>query len=77
MTEDGYDVHLFIEIILSEGATLLNHHEIDGVKIEYYQGRNGKRVPICIDDEYFPKELVIAHLQQLGMDDLISRLYVD
>lgn len=74
----GYDTHLFIEIILSEGAQLIPPVvEIDGVHIEYYMGPSGYKVPFCIEDEYLSVNACKMYLDQLGLASLIERLFPD
>lgn len=68
------DILLFIEIILSEGAQLLDTFVSDDVTIEWYQGPNGRRVPIIVSDELMTRATAHALLRDLGYHDLIERL---
>lgn len=69
------DTHLFLEIVQSEGVTFLSRHETDGVTIEYYHGLNGRKVQICVTDEYITNRTAKAYLRQLGLEDLIERMF--
>jgi hypothetical protein len=69
------DTHLFIEIILSEGASHLyssNNHDTD---IAFYSGPSGTKVLICIEDEEIDCETCKIYLHQLGFVNLIPRLF--
>lgn len=66
------DTNLFLEIILSEGALLLNHQSSDGVIIEFYLGINGRRVPILVSDEFTTRATINELLRLLGMRHLIG-----
>lgn len=72
---DTIDTHLFIDIIISEGATLMYHQDYDGVNTEVYTGPSGKKALICIEDEEITKRVASGYLKQLGMPDLIDRLF--
>ncbi len=69
------DTHLFLDIIQSEGVSFLYREKIEDVHIEYYHGLNGKKVQICSSDEYITSRTAKAYLRQLGLDDLIDRLF--
>ena len=73
MTE--IDTHLFLEIIQTEGVMLLYRDDLDGITIEYYHGLNGRKVGICVTDEYLTSRTAKSHLRQLGLDDLIERMF--
>ena len=69
------DTHLFLEIIQNEGVLFMYREEIDGVHIEYYHGLTGKKVGICVSDEFITNRTAKAHLKQLGLESLIDRLF--
>jgi hypothetical protein len=71
--EKTIDTHLFIDIILSEGCTLLYSHEIDDECFEYYHGINGRKICICTNDEFLTYHSAIEILYQLGLGSLIQR----
>jgi hypothetical protein len=77
MNENTIDTHLFIDIIVSEGAILIFHDVVSGETIEHYTARSGKRVIICTSDEYMTRPTATAYLGQLGLTDLIDRLFID
>ena len=71
------DTHLFIEIILSEGASFLASIELEGISIEYYTCHrgSGKRVPIITSDEFITTSTAEGLLILLGMESLADRLF--
>ncbi|HQS23208.1 MAG: hypothetical protein B7Y11_01245 [Sphingobacteriia bacterium 24-36-13] len=69
------DTHLFAEIILSEGVTLMYRCEDDGDFFEYYLGLNGRKVAVCLSDEYITEQTAKEYLHLLGLSDLIDRLF--
>jgi hypothetical protein len=71
------DTHLFIDIILSEGATYLYGDEVDGDRFEYYTATSGRKVSICVSDECLSTNTAKAYLRQLGLESLIERLFID
>jgi len=69
------DTHLFAEIILSEGVTLIYRCEDEGDYFEYYLGLNGRKVGICLSDEYITEQTAKEYLVLLGLSDLIDRMF--
>lgn len=69
------DTHLFLEIIQSEGVQLLYRDENEGIFNEYYHGLNGKKVCICVSDEFLTARIAKINLRQLGLEDLVDRLF--
>lgn len=74
MNSNVYDTTLFIEIICNEGAILAGV-SYEGLKTEFYIGRNGKKVMICVEDEEMSITVCEKHLEQLGMVELIPLLF--
>ena len=74
--KDGLiDTHLFIEVILSEGANELYNNDKHGIKNKYFSGRNNiGRVLICVEDEHIPYSTARGILEQLGFNDIIDSL---
>lgn len=73
-----YDILLFLEIIQTEGCRFLREDAIDNEKIQWYLSANGnKRVQICVTDELMTKRTASDLLRQLGLEDLIERLFND
>lgn len=75
--KNTYDTHLFVEIICTEGAKLVSATYEQDVKVEFYLGRNGKKVMICIEDEEMSITVCKQYLEQLGMGDLSPLLFDD
>lgn len=71
--EETIDTHLFIDIIVSEGAQFLSDESINGDVIEYYHGLNGRKIPICVSDEFITSNVAKGYLFQLGLASLIDR----
>lgn len=72
---ESIDTHLFLDIILSEGANHLfssNNYDTD---IAFYTGPSGTKVMICIADEEIDCETCKIYLAQLGYYNLIPRLF--
>jgi hypothetical protein len=70
------DTYLFVEIILSEGVTFLYRDDaLENLNVEYYHGISGKKVAICMSDESITVLTAKQYLRQLGLDDLIDRLF--
>lgn len=72
---EAIDTHLFLEIILSEGATHLyssNNYDLD---IAFYSGPSQTKVLICIAREDIDCETCKLYLSQLGFFHLIPRLF--
>lgn len=75
MNADAIDTHLFIDIIINEGAVLLNVDDRDkNCIVEYYQGLTGKKVGIVINDEFMTRSAAKHNLTKLGMADVYSLL---
>lgn len=73
---NSIDTLLFVEIIQTEGAMLLPPQiQIEDDIFEYYHGPSGKRVQICTTEECIDINTACAYLRQLGMSDLIERLF--
>lgn len=72
---DSLDTHLFLEIILSEGAELLYSSNNYDTSVEYYTGPSGSRVLICVSDEEISANTCKFYLDQLGLARLIDRLF--
>jgi hypothetical protein len=75
MSASTYDTHLFVEIICNEGATLVGATYEKDVAVEFYVGRNGKKVLICIQDDEISVTTAKNYLDQLGMSDLKDLLF--
>jgi hypothetical protein len=75
MFENEIDCNLFTEIICTEGAILVHHEEIDGEKIDWYLC-NGRKIPICVSDEFLTKTTACSHLRQLDLGRLIETLFI-
>lgn len=72
------DSHLFIDIIITEGARPLGSPIVEGnLRVEYYTGRSGKRVPIMIDADDDEIDCLTGSniLVLLGMEDIIPGLF--
>lgn len=76
MNQNEIDVNFFAEIICSEGAVFLHQEIVEGVKWDWYLV-NGKKRQICVSDEFMTKRTAKAHLRQMGLHDLIPRLFPD
>lgn len=73
-----YDIILFLEIIQTEGCRFLREDVIDDERIHWYLSANGnKRVQICITDEFMTRRTASDLLRQLGLEDLIERMFND
>ena len=69
------DTQLFIEIILSEeGITKEFEDTIAGITIGYFKGKKGI-IAINLTPEFTYNKIARAHMRQLGIDDLILRLF--
>jgi len=68
------DTHLFIDIILNEGAQFLYYDSVGEDHIEYYHGITGRKVAISIDDSFISKNVAVDHLNKLGLGDLVDRI---
>lgn len=69
------DCSLFVDIIKSEGVELDYEEDIDGFRIGYFIGLNKKVIPIRLDAEFIYNNTARSHMRQLGIDDLILRLF--
>ncbi len=71
-----YDIELFLQIIETEGCRYLYDDDGDGERIKYFLSINGnKRVAICITDDVVTKRTAKDWLKQLGLEDLIERMF--
>lgn len=75
MFMQGYDTLLFIEIVLSEGVGDLGEREMDGENFRHLHGKNGKRVTICVSDEYTGIITLRQYLRELGLEELVPILF--
>ena len=69
------ETHLFKELILSEGATLVSHFSDKGIITERYQGINHRIVIIQTTDEYITQQTCRDYLIQLGLSDVVMRIF--
>ena len=72
---DSIDTHLFIDIIVSEGCILLDHEQVEEDSFEHYTGPSGKRVTLCITDEYLRELTARMYLSDLGLGRLGDNLF--
>lgn len=73
-----YDIILFLEIIQTEGCRFLHEDTIEDERIQWFLSTNGnKRVQICVTDEFMTKRTASDILRQLGLEDLIDRMFTD
>lgn len=71
-----YDIILFLEIIQTEGCRFLREETIEDEKIHWYLSVNGnKKVQISVTDEFMTKRTASDLLKQLGLEDLIERMF--
>jgi hypothetical protein len=70
-----YDNTLFVEIVIGEGVNDLGIEEEDGDVFQHLMGINGKRVTICITEEYTLPVTQHMWLDQLGLATLIPILF--
>jgi hypothetical protein len=72
------DTHLFLEIIQSEGVNLMYGETTEhGERVEFFHGLSGKKVLIIVSDEFITERTAKAYLRQLGLDDLVERLFYE
>ncbi len=72
------DVLLFIDTVISEGCRQIISIETDGFKTMFLLSLNGnKRVAIDITDETITNRVAKEYCRQLGLIDLVERLFND
>lgn len=77
-TPTEIDSTIFIEIINDAGAVLLyvddRYLESEGTVIDWYQGLNGRKVPIISTQEYYSCKAAKAILIDLGLGFIIDQM---
>ena len=72
------DIHLFIDIIITEGVKPLYTTMEDDLQIDYVQGINGKKVEILVvPGESITQTTATDLLNKLGLSDLVQRMFPD
>ena len=71
---EDYPAHLFLDLIINEGAILRSEKVMNGYSISVFIGPTGKGpVQIITSDEFIPIRVMELYLKKLGMSDLIPR----
>jgi hypothetical protein len=72
----NYDTSIFIDIVESVPGIIFLRRADDGIfHVHYYQGLKGNLVPVDVSDEDMPNDTAMDYLDQLGLADLIPRLF--
>ena len=70
------DTELFITIITSEDGVHLDWEDnVEDIHIKYFKGPSGKSVAIQMSNEFISNRIAKSHMRQLGIDELIIRLF--
>jgi len=69
------ETELFVDIILSEEGISKEFEDIvDGDTIGYFKGKKGT-IAINLSAPFIYNKICVAHMRQLGIDELIIRLF--
>ena len=76
--DEDINILIFLETIQTEGIRYITENVIEGIRFHYYLSSNGnKRVQICVNGETMTKRTAKEYLRQLGLTDLIDRMFYE